>query len=88
MNSMIEIFFNLLSNSLLEHIISCVASLVRNCSGANRQRVLNKFTESDHEKVRKLFMMNVSSNLFDLGRSPNGTSFSIFRTCSSGKKQS
>src|ERR1700679_2403057 len=38
---------------ILEHVISCIASLVRNCSGSNRQRVLNKFTENDHEKVKK-----------------------------------
>ncbi|CAF1612332.1 unnamed protein product, partial [Didymodactylos carnosus] len=33
-----------------EHSISCVASLLRNCTGSNRQRVLMKFTENDHEK--------------------------------------
>lgn len=35
----------------LEHVISCIASLIRNCSGSNRQRVISKFTENDHEKV-------------------------------------
>ena len=34
-----------------EHVISIVASLVKNCRGAQRQRLLSKFTESDHEKV-------------------------------------
>jgi len=38
---------------ILEHVISCIASLVRNCTGSNRQRVLNKFTENDHEKVKQ-----------------------------------
>lgn len=41
----------------LEHVISCVASLIRNCSGANRQRVFNKFTENDHEKVMIFFIL-------------------------------
>lgn len=41
-----------------EHVISCVASLIRNCSGANRQRVFNKFTENDHEKVDRLMELH------------------------------
>lgn len=38
--------------SFSERIISCIASLIRNCTGSNHVRVLNKFTENDHEKVR------------------------------------
>ncbi|CAF0963645.1 unnamed protein product [Adineta ricciae] len=41
-----------------EHVISCVASLVRNCTGENRQRVFNKFTESDHEKVDRIMELH------------------------------
>ncbi|CAF0903464.1 unnamed protein product [Adineta ricciae] len=41
-----------------EHVISCVASLVRNCTGDNRQRVFNKFTESDHEKVDRIMELH------------------------------
>ncbi|CAF3329780.1 unnamed protein product [Rotaria socialis] len=41
-----------------EHVISCIASLVRNCNGANRQRLLNKFTENDHEKVDRLMELH------------------------------
>jgi len=37
--------------SFSERIISCIASLIRNCTGSNHVRVLNKFTENDHEKV-------------------------------------
>ncbi len=45
--------FYYLFYSILEHVISCIASLIRNCTSSNRQRVLNKFTENDHEKVNK-----------------------------------
>ncbi|CAF0819294.1 unnamed protein product [Rotaria sp. Silwood1] len=41
-----------------EHVISCIASLVRNCTGSNRQRVFNKFTENDHEKVDRLMELH------------------------------
>jgi len=41
-----------------EHAISCVASLLKNCSGSNRQRVLAKFTENDHEKVDRLMELH------------------------------
>lgn len=34
-----------------EHISSIIASMLRNCQGTQRQRLLNKFTENDHEKV-------------------------------------
>jgi len=41
-----------------EHIISIVASLVKNCEGIQRQRLINKFTENDHEKIDRLMEMH------------------------------
>ena len=35
-----------------EHVVSIVASLLKNCRGSQKQRILSKFTEADHEKVR------------------------------------
>lgn len=34
-----------------EHVISIIASLMKNTRGSQRQRLLGKFTEGDHEKV-------------------------------------
>jgi beta-catenin-like protein 1 len=34
------------------------ASLLKNCRGAQRQRLLSKFTESDHEKVERLMELH------------------------------
>ena len=34
-----------------EHIASVIAAMLRNCQATQRQRLLNKFTENDHEKV-------------------------------------
>jgi beta-catenin-like protein 1 len=39
---------------LSEHIVSILASLVKNCSGIQRQRLMQKFVENDHEKVDRL----------------------------------
>lgn len=36
----------------IEHIVSIIASLLKNCIGENKQRILSKFTENDHEKVK------------------------------------
>jgi len=41
-----------------EHVISIVASLMKNCRGPQRQRMLAKFTENDHEKVERLMEMH------------------------------
>jgi len=41
-----------------EHIISIVASLVKNCEGIQRQRLINKFTENDHEKIDRLMELH------------------------------
>jgi len=38
----------------LEHIVSIISSLLKNCSGPNKQRVINKFTENDFEKIDRL----------------------------------
>ncbi|KAI0984360.1 hypothetical protein GJ496_004805 [Pomphorhynchus laevis] len=37
-----------------ERVIAIVHALIRNCTGIERQRVLLKFTENDHEKVERL----------------------------------
>lgn len=37
-----------------EHIVSIIVSLLKNCTGANKQRILNKFAENDFEKVDRL----------------------------------
>merc|ERR1712045_624647 len=41
-----------------EHVISIIASLLKNCRGSQRQRLLSKFTENDHEKVERLMEMH------------------------------
>jgi beta-catenin-like protein 1 len=40
--------------SFKEYIISIISSLMKYCSAANKQRVLQKFVENDHEKVDRL----------------------------------
>ncbi|XP_055542333.1 beta-catenin-like protein 1 [Wyeomyia smithii] len=41
-----------------EHVVSIVASMLRNCKGAQRQRMLTKFTENDFEKVERLMELH------------------------------
>ena len=41
-----------------EHVVSIVATLLKNCKGAHRSRILQKFTESDHEKVERLMELH------------------------------
>lgn len=41
-----------------EHIVSIISSLVKNCDGTQRQRLINKFTENDHEKVDRLMELH------------------------------
>lgn len=41
-----------------EHIASIIASMLKNCKGPQRQRLLNKFTENDHEKVDRLMELH------------------------------
>lgn len=48
-----------------EHITSIVASMIKNCQATQRQRLVNKFTENDHEKVG-LFYSEINSIHFHL----------------------
>lgn len=42
-----------------EHVVSVIASMLRNCKGSQRQRLLAKFTENDHEKVDRLLELHL-----------------------------
>jgi len=42
----------------IEHVVSILGSLLRNCSTGQRQRVLLKFTESDFEKIDRLMELH------------------------------
>ena len=39
--------------SLIEHVLSILASLCRNLTGNQRSRLIQKFVEDDHIKVRE-----------------------------------
>ncbi|XP_062562192.1 beta-catenin-like protein 1 [Armigeres subalbatus] len=41
-----------------EHVVSIVASMLRNCKGGQRQRLLTKFTENDFEKIERLMELH------------------------------
>ncbi|KAK0087254.1 hypothetical protein PV325_001410 [Microctonus aethiopoides] len=41
-----------------EHVVSIIASMLRNCKGQQRQRLLTKFTENDYEKVDRLMELH------------------------------
>lgn len=41
-----------------EHVVSIVASMLRNCKGGQRQRMLAKFTENEFEKVERLMELH------------------------------
>ncbi|XP_071512891.1 beta-catenin-like protein 1 isoform X1 [Panulirus ornatus] len=41
-----------------EHVISIITSLLRNCRPNQRTRLINKFTENDHEKVDRLLELH------------------------------
>lgn len=43
---------------LIEHVVSIIASMLHNCRGPQRQRLLSKFTENDHEKVDRLLELH------------------------------
>ncbi|CAD5110989.1 DgyrCDS340 [Dimorphilus gyrociliatus] len=43
---------------LEEHIISIVTSLVRHSEGAQRQRLMTKFSENNHEKIERLLELH------------------------------
>lgn len=42
-----------------EHVISIIASMLRNCKGPQRQRLLSKFTENEFEKVERLLELHL-----------------------------
>ncbi|XP_068157692.1 LOW QUALITY PROTEIN: beta-catenin-like protein 1 [Drosophila tropicalis] len=42
-----------------EHVASVIASMLRNCKGTHRQRMLAKFAENDHEKVDRLLELHL-----------------------------
>ncbi|XP_067934543.1 beta-catenin-like protein 1 [Watersipora subatra] len=48
----------LTAGQLEEHIVSIVASIVKACSSTQKQRILNKFVENDHEKVERLMELH------------------------------
>uniref|UniRef100_A0AAG5CUI9 Beta-catenin-like protein 1 N-terminal domain-containing protein n=2 Tax=Anopheles atroparvus TaxID=41427 RepID=A0AAG5CUI9_ANOAO len=41
-----------------EHVVSIIASMLRNCKGSQRQRLLAKFTENDYEKVERIMELH------------------------------
>ncbi|KXJ76861.1 hypothetical protein RP20_CCG008820 [Aedes albopictus] len=41
-----------------EHVVSIVASMLRNCKGGQRQRMLTKFTENNFEKVERMMELH------------------------------
>ncbi|XP_034941278.1 beta-catenin-like protein 1 [Chelonus insularis] len=41
-----------------EHVVSIIASMLRNCKGQQRQRLLSKFTENDYEKIDRLMELH------------------------------
>lgn len=42
-----------------EHVVSIIASMLRNCKGPQRQRLLSKFSENDFEKVDRLLELHL-----------------------------
>lgn len=42
-----------------EHVVSIVTSMLRNCKGAQRQRLLAKFAENDYEKIDRLIELHL-----------------------------
>ncbi|XP_014244057.1 beta-catenin-like protein 1 isoform X2 [Cimex lectularius] len=41
-----------------EHVVSIISSMLRNCRGPQRSRLLSKFSENDHEKVDRLLELH------------------------------
>ena len=41
-----------------EHVVSIIASMLRNCRGTQRSRLLSKFSENDYEKVDRLLELH------------------------------
>lgn len=41
-----------------EHVVSIISSMMKNCKAQQKQRLLSKFTENDHEKVDRLLELH------------------------------
>lgn len=41
-----------------EHVVSIIASMLRNCKGQQRNRLLSKFVENDFEKIDRLLELH------------------------------
>ena len=48
-----------------EHIASVIAGMLRNCQATQRQRLLNKFIENDHEKVMISLVFGLNVNMLN-----------------------
>ncbi len=48
----------LIYNPFTEHVLSIISSMLRHCHGTQRQRLMSKFTENDHEKVDRLLELH------------------------------
>lgn len=42
----------------VEHVVSIIANMLRNCRGTQRQRLMTKFIENDMEKVDRLMELH------------------------------
>ncbi|KAG5333378.1 CTBL1 protein, partial [Acromyrmex charruanus] len=52
------IYSKIINSTFAEHVISIIASMLKNCKGQQRQRLLSKFTENDYEKVDRLMELH------------------------------
>ena len=52
--ALLKLYFALLP----EHVVSIISSMLRHCRGTQRQRLMTKFTENDHEKVDRLLELH------------------------------
>lgn len=43
---------------IVEHVVSIIANMLRNCRGTQRQRLMTKFSENDMEKVDRLMELH------------------------------
>lgn len=54
----IDDFYHHLEFPVSEHVVSIISSMLHNCQGSQRQRLLAKFTENDYEKVDRLLELH------------------------------
>ena len=52
--ALLKLYFALLP----EHVVSIISTMLRHCRGTQRQRLMTKFTENDHEKVDRLLELH------------------------------